>query len=76
MPNTNAYVRADGPPGIPGREGITEAFMHILSRRLVSFYRKAYRMLGNRADAEDAVSTCTTKTQEVARSWPERALHQ
>jgi len=55
MPNTNAYVGADGPLEIPGREGITQAFRHILSRRLASFYRKAYRMLGNRADAEDAV---------------------
>jgi RNA polymerase sigma-70 factor (ECF subfamily) len=55
MPNTNAYVGADGPLELPGREGITQAFRHILSSRLASFYRKAYRMLGNRADAEDAV---------------------
>ena len=55
MPNTNAYVGADGPLEIPGREGITKGFERILSRRLASFYRKAYRMLGNRADAEDAV---------------------
>lgn len=55
MPNTNAYVGTDGPLEIPGREGITQAFRHILSRRLASFYRKAYRILGNRADAEDAV---------------------
>ena len=55
MPNTNACVGADGPLEMPGREGITQAFRHILSRRLASFYRKAYRMLGNRADAEDAV---------------------
>jgi len=55
MPNTNVFVGADGPLEIPGREGITQAFEHILSRRLASFYRKAYRMLGNRADAEDAV---------------------
>jgi RNA polymerase sigma-70 factor (ECF subfamily) len=55
MPNINAYVGADGPPEIPGREGITEAFGRILSRRLASFYRKAYWMLGNAEDAEDAV---------------------
>jgi RNA polymerase sigma-70 factor (ECF subfamily) len=55
MPNTNAYVGADGPLEIPGREEITQAFGNILSRRLASFYRKAYRILGNRADAEDAV---------------------
>jgi RNA polymerase sigma-70 factor, ECF subfamily len=55
MPNTNAYVGADGPLEIPGREGITQAFRHVLSRRFASFYRKAYRVLGNAADAEDAV---------------------
>ena len=55
MPNTNAFVTADGPLEISAREGITEAFRHILSRRLASFYRKAYRVLGNQADAEDAV---------------------
>jgi RNA polymerase sigma-70 factor, ECF subfamily len=55
MPTTNAFVGADGPLEIPGREGITQAFGHILSKGLASCYRKAYRMLGNRADAEDAV---------------------
>ena len=55
MANTNAYVGADGSLEIPGREAITQAFGYILSNRLASFYRKAYRMLGNSADAEDAV---------------------
>lgn len=55
MPNTNAYVGADEPIEIPGREAMTQAFGHMLSRRFASFYRKAYRMLGNPVDAEDAV---------------------
>jgi RNA polymerase sigma-70 factor, ECF subfamily len=55
MPNINAYVGADRSPGIPGSEGITQAFRHILSSRLTSLYSKAYWMLGNAADAEDAV---------------------
>jgi RNA polymerase sigma-70 factor (ECF subfamily) len=55
MLNTNAYIGPDGPVEIPGRDGISQAFEHISSRRLASFYRRAYRMLGNRADAEDAV---------------------
>jgi RNA polymerase sigma-70 factor (ECF subfamily) len=55
MPNTNTYVETDGPLEIPGREGTNQAFGHILSSRLTSFYRKAYRMLGNAEDAEDAV---------------------
>src|SRR5580693_9951570 len=55
MPNINGSVGTDGSLDIPGTEGMTEAFGHMFSRRLASFYRKAYRMLGNRADAEDAV---------------------
>ena len=55
MPNSNACVRTDSPLEISGGEGMTHAFGHMLSRRLASFYRKAYRMLGNAADAEDAV---------------------
>jgi RNA polymerase sigma-70 factor, ECF subfamily len=55
MPSTNAYPGADNPLEIPNREGMTQAFGHILSTRLASFYRRAYRMLGNQADAEDAV---------------------
>ena len=55
MPDTSAYVGADGPLTIPNRERTTQAFGHILSTRLTSLYRKAYRMLGNAADAEDAV---------------------
>jgi RNA polymerase sigma-70 factor (ECF subfamily) len=55
MPNTDAYVGVDGPLEIPGSEVITQTFGDILSRRLVSFHRKAYRMLGNQADAEDIV---------------------
>ena len=55
MPSTNVYVGAEGPLNIPSPEGTTEAFGHILLRRLNSFYRQAYRVLGNQADAEDAV---------------------
>jgi len=55
MSNTNAYVGADGPREIPSGEGTTQAFGRILSTRLTNLYRKAYWMLGNAADAEDAV---------------------
>jgi len=55
MPNTNAYVEVDGSLEIPSEERTTHAFGHILSTRLSFLYRKAYRMLGNAADAEDAV---------------------
>jgi RNA polymerase sigma-70 factor (ECF subfamily) len=84
MPNTNAYVGADGPLEIPGKEGITQAFEHILSRRLASFYRKAYGMLGNRADAEDAVQNAVLaayahldqfKGQSEMSTWVTAIVH-
>lgn len=56
MSNTDAYVvAAEGPLLIPSREETAQAFGHVLSSRLASFYRNAYRVLGNVADAEDAV---------------------
>jgi RNA polymerase sigma-70 factor, ECF subfamily len=36
-------------------EGSLQQMQHVLSRALPSFYRRAYRLLGNAADAEDAV---------------------
>lgn len=39
----------------PGRQLTVQAFGEILSSGLPSLYRGAYRLLGNRADAEDAV---------------------
>jgi RNA polymerase sigma-70 factor (ECF subfamily) len=51
----DSYVEADGNPELPcGRER-TQALEQILSSGLTSFYRQAYRLLGNTADAEDAV---------------------
>jgi RNA polymerase sigma-70 factor, ECF subfamily len=55
MSNANAYVGVDGSLEISGSEGTTQAFGRILSSRLTSLYRKAYWILGNAADAEDAV---------------------
>jgi RNA polymerase sigma-70 factor (ECF subfamily) len=55
MPMPDSYVGADKHPGLPCREGRTQALEQILSTRLTSFYRQAYRLLGNAADAEDAV---------------------
>jgi RNA polymerase sigma-70 factor (ECF subfamily) len=54
MSNTNASIAAASLE-IQNREGKTQAFGQVLSNHLTSLYRKAYRMLGNAADAEDAV---------------------
>ncbi len=55
MSNTNASIVAAASLEIPSREGTTQAFGQVLSSHLTALYRKAYRMLGNAADAEDAV---------------------
>lgn len=55
MSNTDAYVAAEEHLQIPSSEETARAFGHVLSSRLTSFYRNAHRVLGNVADAEDAV---------------------
>jgi RNA polymerase sigma-70 factor, ECF subfamily len=55
MQMPNAYVGTDEPLQILSAERAIQAFEQILSSDLPSFYRKAYRLLGNAADAEDAV---------------------
>jgi RNA polymerase sigma-70 factor, ECF subfamily len=42
-------------PEAPNGQTVTQGFGHILSNGLPSLYRLAYRLLGNAADAEDAV---------------------
>lgn len=39
----------------PGKQPAIEAFGYVLSEGMPSLYRGAYRLLGNKADAEDAV---------------------
>jgi RNA polymerase sigma-70 factor, ECF subfamily len=84
MPNINAYVGADKSPEVPGRDGITHAFRHILSSRLASLYGKAYWILGNAADAEDAVQDALLaayahldqfKGQSEMSTWVTAILH-
>lgn len=55
MQATNAHATAEQRPEVsPGRENARQ-FDDVLSRCLPSFYRMAFRKLGNAADAEDAV---------------------
>jgi RNA polymerase sigma-70 factor, ECF subfamily len=53
--STNAVVEAGEFSKILSRKVASETFGHILSSGLPSLYRGAYRLLGNAADAEDAV---------------------
>jgi RNA polymerase sigma-70 factor (ECF subfamily) len=55
MQTPDSYACADENPGLPCGPERTQALEQILSAGLASFYRQAYRLLGNRADAEDAV---------------------
>ena len=55
MEETEACIPSEQIPDVlNGRIG-SHALEDVLSRRLPSFYRTAYRFLGNAADAEDAV---------------------
>ena len=55
MQKANAYGRNDEPHEIPNEEGAAQQLEHILASGRPSLYRRAYRILGNAADAEDAV---------------------
>lgn len=55
MHSTNAVVEADEFGNVLSRQVASETFAHILSSGLPSLYRQAHRLLGNAADAEDAV---------------------
>jgi RNA polymerase sigma-70 factor, ECF subfamily len=55
MQNTNADGGNDDRNEILNKEGAVQQFEQILSSGLHPLYRRAYRLLGNEADAEDAV---------------------
>src|SRR5882724_10935927 len=55
MQATEAYTGTGQRVDVPIDEKGNREMQDVLSRSLPSFYRKAYRHLGNAADAEDAV---------------------
>jgi RNA polymerase sigma-70 factor (ECF subfamily) len=55
MENANAHLGIHEHPEILSEEGAAQVFEKILSTGLPSLYRNAHRLLGNSADAEDAV---------------------
>jgi RNA polymerase sigma-70 factor (ECF subfamily) len=55
MQNTNAYVATEEHEEIPSQERATQQLEQILATGLPPLYRRAYHILGNAADAEDAV---------------------
>jgi RNA polymerase sigma factor (sigma-70 family) len=55
MQNRNTYGERDGREAIGGEQGTVQQLEQILASGLPSLYRRAYRILGNAADAEDAV---------------------
>ena len=54
MQNTNAYARSDERDEIPRKER-AQQLEQLLTNGLQPLYRRAYHLLGNAADAEDAV---------------------
>ena len=55
MSSANIVLHSGESAGIPQRQVASETFGHILTSGLSPLYRGAYRLLGNAADAEDAV---------------------
>jgi Sigma-70 region 2 len=55
MQNTNAYVATEEREEIPNEGKAAQQLEHIMASGLPPLYRRAYRLLGNAADAEDAV---------------------
>src|SRR5260370_9121042 len=55
MQNTNAYVATEEREEIPNEGKAAQQLEQILASGLPPLYRRAYRILGNAADAEDAV---------------------
>jgi RNA polymerase sigma-70 factor (ECF subfamily) len=55
MQKTNAYGRNRESDEMPGEEGAAQRLEQLLASGQPSLYRRAYRILGNAADAEDAV---------------------
>src|SRR5579862_9589418 len=55
MQNTNAYVGSEEREEIPNDGKAAQELEQILASGLPPLYRRAYRILGNAADAEDAV---------------------
>ena len=55
MQEAGAYVGSDQDLNVADREGMAREMEELVSRRRAFFYRRAYQVLGNAADAEDAV---------------------
>jgi len=55
MENANAYLGIHEHLELLSEVGAAQVFEKLLSTRLPTLYRNAYRLLGNSADAEDAV---------------------
>src|SRR5207302_3300289 len=55
MQNTNAYVASEEREEIPNEGKAAQQLEQSLASGLPPLYRRAYRILGNAADAEDAV---------------------
>jgi RNA polymerase sigma-70 factor (ECF subfamily) len=55
MPDAAARTQNAEFPDVTDNQGAARELQRVLSLSLPSFYRRAFRVLGNRADAEDAV---------------------
>ena len=69
MAPVDTYIEADSRGEASCRKNATQQLQDALSSGLPALHRRAYRILGNTADAEDAVqnaflSACTIEIQD------------
>jgi len=64
MPEADVSIPGDGQPRATACEAAAREMQEVLSRRLPSFHRIAYRVLGCASDAEDAVQDAMLAAHE------------
>jgi Sigma-70 region 2 len=65
MKNTSAYVVTEEREENPNEGKAAQQLEHIMADGLPPLYRRAYRILGNAADAEDAVQDALTQNPKT-----------
>jgi len=69
MQDVATRIQNDPRVDVAQLESSTQQMQHVLSRGLPSFYRRAYRLLGNTADAEDAVQDALLSAYEHLKQF-------